>query len=321
VITTPYTFFSTAGSISRCGAKPVFVDIDPQTYNLDSHQIIGKISPRTRAIIPVHLYGQCADMDPLMAIARKHNLVVIEDAAQALGADYASKTSGSKSRRAGSIGDYGCFSFFPSKNLGAFGDGGMVVTTDPGRGEKVRLLRAHGAKPKYYHKLIGGNFRLDALQAAILNVKLRYLDSWTSRRRENAAFYSGALASAGLVKEGLLTLPRAVWEEDGVNRPPSLEGQGQRPEFYGHIYNQYIIKTERRDALQEHLRAKGIGTEIYYPVPLHLQECFGDLGYRPGSFRDSEEAAQKTLALPVYPELSSEQLQYVTDSIQSFYRA
>lgn len=319
VITTPYTFFSTAGSISRCGAQPVFVDIQPHTYNIDPKQIEKKISPKTKAIIPVHLFGQCADMDPILDIAKSHGLVVIEDAAQALGADYLSKSSASGVQRAGSMGNYGCFSFFPSKNLGAFGDGGMVITNDPGRAERVRLLRAHGAKPKYYHKLIGGNFRLDGLQAAILNVKFRYLDSWTTRRQENASFYSAAFQSSGLIGKGLLTLPQAIWEDRALNNKVSSEARNPIDRFHSHIYNQYIIRTPQREDLKRYLRGKEIGTEIYYPVPLHLQECFSSLGHHPGSFPVSEEAAQQSLALPIYPELTTAQQQYVIDSICEFF--
>jgi len=315
VITSPYTFFSTAGSIFRCGAKPVFVDIQPHTYNIDPDQIVEKISPKTKAIIPVHLFGQCADMDPILDIANFHGLVVIEDAAQALGADYISKSSTFKVHRAGSMGNYGCFSFFPSKNLGAFGDGGMVVTNDPDRAEKVRLLRSHGARPKYYHKLVGGNFRLDALQAAILNVKLGYLDSWTARRRENASFYNDAFQSSGLVEKGFISLPQAVWEERYISSANSSDDQNSTHPFHGHIYNQYVIRTAQRGHLQEFLRQNGVGTEVYYPVPLHLQECFKDLGYQPGSFPVSEKAARETLALPVYPELNREQLKYVKELV------
>jgi dTDP-4-amino-4,6-dideoxygalactose transaminase len=320
VITTPYTFFSTVGSISRCGAKPVFVDIQPRTYNIDPDRIVEKISPKTKAIIPVHLFGQCADMDPILEIAKSHGSVVIEDAAQALGADYVSQSSVSKFHRAGSMGDYGCFSFFPSKNLGAFGDGGMVVTNDPERAERVRLLRAHGAKPKYYHKLIGGNFRLDALQAAILNVKWKYLDSWTAKRRENASFYNAAFQKSGLIEQSLLTLPLTIWEERALKNKDSWAVRNSIDHFHSHIYNQYVIRTPQRDDLQKYLGEKGVGTEVYYPVPLHLQECFRNLGYQRGSFPVSEEAAQETLALPIYPELTPEQLEYVTDSICNFFQ-
>ena len=316
VITTPYTFFATAGAISRAGAIPVFVDIQPDTYNIDPSLIEDKISSKTRAIIPVHLYGQCADMDSILQIARKNALVVIEDAAQAIGAECAFETSSSSTvRRAGSIGDYGCFSFFPSKNLAAFGDGGMVVTNDPDRAETLRILRAHGSKPKYYHKVIGGNFRLDALQAAVLSVKLRHLDEWTATRQQNASWYDDALQEAGLIDKGLLTLPKAVWKERLTESKHSETSEIDNLGQHYHIYHQYVIKTPKRDELKSFLTSKGIGTAIYYPVPLHLQQCFANLVYQAGSFMVSEEAAKKTLALPIYPELTSEQQNYVVDSI------
>lgn len=284
VITTPYSFFATAGAISRLGAIPVFVDIDPATYNLDVSQVSSKVTPKTRAIIPVHLYGQMADMDPVMQIAAEHDLVVIEDAAQAIGAEY-------KGRRAGSIGHYGCFSFFPSKNLGGAGDGGMIVTNDAQRGEKVRCLRGHGAKPKYYHKLVGGNFRLDALQAAVVSAKLPHLDDWTAARQRNAKKYDQLFSKADLP----VGLPAVV-----ANR---------------HIFNQYVIRVSSRDELQANLKKNGIGTEVYYPVPLHLQECFAYLGYRAGAFPESERAAKQTLALPVHPELTDAQARFVVDCV------
>lgn len=288
VITTPYTFFATAGAIARLGAIPVFVDIDPITYNLDVSQLSSKITARTRAIIPVHLYGQMADMDPLIAIAREHGLIVIEDAAQAIGAEY-------KGRRAGSIGDYGCLSFFPSKNLGAAGDGGMVVTNGLERAEKLKCLRMHGSKPKYHHKIIGGNFRLDTMQAAIVSAKLTYLDQWTAARQRNAARYDRLFSEAGLP----ITLPKIVTDR--------------------HIFNQYVIRSSRRDELQAHLKKHGVATEVYYPVPMHRQECFAYLGYTAGAFPESELAASKTLALPVYPELSEAQAIYVVECIAEFY--
>lgn len=290
VITTPYTFFATAGAIARVGAVPVFVDIDPATYNIDATQIASKITEKTRAIIPVHLYGQMADMDAIMAIANAHALLVIEDAAQAIGAE-------DKGRRAGSIGHYGCFSFFPSKNLGAAGDGGMVVTNDGSRAGNLRVLRNHGADPKYIHKLIGGNFRLDAVQAAVVSVKLPHLDSWTKGRQRNAQRYGERFRAAGMD----LGLPVI-----SASR---------------HIFNQYVIRVRERDRLREFLSGKGIGTEVYYPVPLHLQECFRYLKYAPGDFPHSERAAKETLALPVYPELSGAQASYVVESIAEFYRS
>ena len=291
VITTPYTFFATAGSVARTGAKPVFADICPDTYNIDPALIEKKITPKTRAIIPVHLYGQMADMDAIMSIARKHNLVLIEDAAQAIGAELGG-------RRAGSISEYGCFSFFPSKNLGGAGDGGMVVTNDKDRAERLSILRAHGSKPKYFHRVIGGNFRLDALQAAVVSVKLRHLDSWTAARQANAARYTRMIEAAGLVRQKKLSLPTVV-----ANR---------------HIFNQYVIRTPRRDALIAFLKERQIGCEIYYPVPMHLQECFAYLGHKEGDFPESERAAKETLALPIYPELTEEQASYVVDSIAEF---
>lgn len=288
VITTPYTFFATVGAISRLRATPVFVDIDPATYNLDVSQIAAKITKKTRAIIPVHLFGQMADMAPLMALAEERGLVVIEDAAQAIGAEY-------NGRRAGSIGHYGCLSFFPSKNLGAFGDGGMIVTNDAQRADKLRCLRAHGSKPKYYHKLVGGNFRLDALQAAVVSAKLPHLDAWTSARQRNAGKYNEQFAASGLP----IGLPAVA-----VDR---------------HIFNQYVIRVSERDSLQAFLKQKGAGTEVYYPVPLHLQECFAYLGYSAGAFPESERSARQTLALPVYPELTDSQIRFVVDCICEFF--
>ncbi len=284
VITTPYTFFATAGAIARLGATPVFVDIDPRTYNLDTSVISSKVTSRTRAIIPVHLYGQMADMDPLMRLANEHGLIVIEDAAQALGAEY-------NGRRAGSIGHYGCFSFFPSKNLGGAGDGGMIVTNDADRAEKLRCLRVHGAKPKHYHKIIGGNFRLDAIQAAVVSAKLPHLDNWTSARQRNAKRYDQLFNEVGLQ----IGLPVVV-----TNR---------------HIFNQYVIRVSGRDELQASLKQKGIGSEVYYPVPLHLQECFAYLGYAEGAFSESERAAKETLALPVHPELTEMQARFVVEAV------
>lgn len=294
VITTAYTFFATAGCIARLGARPVFVDIDPVTFNINPGLIAAKISPRTKVIMPVHLFGQMADMDAVMAIAAQHNLVVIEDAAQAIGAEF-------KGRRAGSIGHYGCFSFFPSKNLGCFGDGGLVVTNDAARAEKLAILRNHGSKPKYYHKVVGGNFRLDTLQAAVVTTKLRHLDDWTAGRQANAQRYDRLFAESGLVKKGLVTLPQARTSR--------------------HIFNQYVIRVSRRDELLAYLKAQEVGAEVYYPVPMHLQECFKQLGNRPGDFPISEKAAQETLALPIYSELSDPQASYVVETIRRFYTA
>jgi dTDP-4-amino-4,6-dideoxygalactose transaminase len=314
VITTPYTFFATAGSIARTGAKPVFVDIDPVTYNIDPSLIEAKITSRTRAIIPVHLYGQMADMTSVMRIARRYGLVVIEDAAQAIGAEY-------QGRRAGSIGDYGCFSFFPSKNLGAAGDGGMVVMTDGARAERLAQLRSHGSKPKYFHKLIGGNFRLDALQAAIVLVKLNHLDQWTAARQRNAERYRALFAETGL----RIADTSAYDFHQRTVRHESLGTDSSRdlPELYlpsvtadRHIFNQYVIRTADRDRLKSALENNGISTEIYYPVPMHLQECFAYLGYAEGAFPESESAARETLALPIYPELSPDQARFVVESVR-----
>lgn len=277
VVTTPYTFFATAGTIWRLGAKPVFVDIDPATYNIDPAAIEAAITPRTRAIMPVHLYGQMAEMDQIMEIAIRHKLYVIEDAAQSIGSEY-------KGRRAGSIGHLGCFSFFPSKNLGGFGDSGMVTTNDAALADRIRLLRGHGAYPKYYHQFVGGNFRIDALQAAVLRIKLKHLDSWSEGRQRNAAIYRDLFTRAGLSR---VILP--------------YEAPARR-----HIYNQFIIRVPQRDALMKRLKENNIGTEIYYPVPMHLQECFADLGYARGAMPESEKAADETLALPIFPELDDE---------------
>lgn len=334
VITSPYTFFATAGSIARAGATPVFVDIDPTTYNIDPNQIEDRISPRTRAIIPVHLFGQCADMDSILDIAGRRDLVVIEDAAQALGAEY-------RGRRAGSMGDYGCFSFFPSKNLGAAGDAGMVTTNDPVRAERLRVLRAHGSQPKYHHKLIGGNFRLDALQAAVVLAKLPHLDAWTAARQRNAQRYAELFRAAGLLEAASVSSNSRIGGEHraaagnegptGSKSSPTVskhrrtceDGIVQLPReapHCRHIYNQFVIRVARRDRLQEYLKENGIGTEVYYPVPLHLQECFAYLGYQPGSLPHSEHASRQTLALPIYPELTQDQAEYVTDRIDSFLR-
>lgn len=291
VITTPYTFFATAGAIARVGATPVFVDIKEDTYNIDPALIEAGITKNTKVIIPVHLYGQCADMDTVLDIARRHSLVVIEDAAQAIGAEY-------KNRRAGAIGDFGCFSFFPSKNLGAFGDGGIVTTRSKEYYERLTTLRVHGSNPKYYHKIIGGNFRLDALQAAIVSVKLNHLDAWTAQRQANAQHYRELFSEQDL--DRIIRLPQEVESR--------------------HIYNQFVVLVpDKRDELKAYLADSGIATEIYYPVPMHLQECFRSLGYDKGDFPVSEDAARRTLALPIYPELSNEQQAYVVEKIKAFY--
>jgi dTDP-4-amino-4,6-dideoxygalactose transaminase len=298
VITTTYTFFATAGAIARVGARPIFVDIDPDTYNISPDGIeraitamTGTEQERLKGIIPVHLYGQCADMDPILKLAIKYNLVVIEDAAQAIGAEY-------RGKRAGSMGDFGCFSFFPSKNLGAFGDGGMVTTNSDEFFNKLRILRAHGSHPKYYHKIIGGNFRLEAFQAAVVSIKLKHLDQWTNARQENANKYRTLFQ--GTIFDEVIKLP--VEKEDR------------------HIYNQFVISVkEKRDDLRRFLADAGIGTEVYYPVPMNLQECFSDLNYQKGDFPVAEHAALHTLALPVYPELSDDQKAYVVKKIKAFY--
>ncbi|HUV50677.1 MAG TPA: DegT/DnrJ/EryC1/StrS family aminotransferase [Anaerolineae bacterium] len=297
VITTPYTFFATAGAIARTGAIPVFVDINQDTYNISPECIdraMADMSEEERAgvkaIIPVHLYGQCADMQRILNIARKYNLIVIEDAAQAIGAEH-------NGMRAGAMGDFGCFSFFPSKNLGAFGDGGIVTTSSEALYDKLRILRVHGGSPKYYHKMIGGNFRLDALQAAIVSLKLSHLDSWTSARQENARRYRELFADANI--------------GDMVSLPVEKENR--------HIYNQFVISIkEKRDELRLFLNDAKIGTEIYYPVPLHLQECFSYLNYKKGDFPVAEYAATHTLAIPIYPELSDDQQGYVAEKIKEF---
>jgi dTDP-4-amino-4,6-dideoxygalactose transaminase len=302
VITTPYTFFATAGAVARLGARPIFVDIDPLTYNIDPTRIEAAITERTRAIMPVHLYGQMADMDPIMEIAGRRNLFVIEDAAQAIGSEY-------KGRRAGSVGHMGCFSFFPSKNLGGAGDGGMVTTNDAQLAARLRMLRNHGYSPKYYNKVVGGNFRLDAIQAAVLRVKLNYLDQWTAARQRNAATYRGLFAEAGLSVEPQ-TGTGNLWPENSRGVILPVESSDVR-----HIYNQFVIRSNRRDHLISRLKERGIGTEIYYPVPMHLQECFADLGHGQGEFPESEAAARETLALPIYPELTPEMLASVVAAI------
>jgi dTDP-4-amino-4,6-dideoxygalactose transaminase len=287
VITSPYSFFASAGEIARLGARPVFADIDRKTFNIDPAGIEARITRRTRAIIPVHLFGQMADMPAIMEIARRRQLYVIEDAAQTIGAEL-------HGQRAGSIGHAGCFSFYPSKNLAAFGDAGMVTTHDASLADRMRMLRVHGSRDKYRHELIGGNFRLDALQAAVLRVKLKYLDAWTEQRRQNAAVYKESLRTAGSV---------ALPDESRDSR---------------HIYNQFVIRTACRNDLMTKLREQGIACEVYYPTPLHLQPCFKDLGNNAGDFPISEQASKETLALPIYPELSREMLQYVADTVADF---
>jgi len=309
VVTSPFTFFATAGTIARLGARPVFCDIDPVSFNLSPAAVqdfidrqcvvrAGQLINRStggsvKALMPVHLYGQSADMDPLMAIAKPHRLRVIEDAAQAIGTEYKHGV------RVGSIGDIGCFSFFPSKNLGAFGDAGLCTTNDAELAESMRVLRVHGGKPKYFHLVIGGNFRIDELQAAVLRVKLKYLDGWTQGRQRNAAVYDAAFADRQFADK--LATPRA-------------------PADGRHIFNQYIVRVQNRDALKDFLAKRGIGTEIYYPVPLHLQKCFAYLNHRAGDFPEAERAAAESLALPIYPELEPAQLEHVIAAIREFYR-
>jgi dTDP-4-amino-4,6-dideoxygalactose transaminase len=299
VITSPFTFFATAGVIHRLNARPVFVDIDPLSFNIDPGKIEAAITPRTKAILPVHLFGQMADMDPIMEISRRRHIPVIEDGAQSIGAEY-------KGRRCGSIGDMGCFSFFPSKNLGAFGDAGMVLTNDPALYDRLKLLRVHGAPSTYFHKYVGGNFRLDALQAAILNVKLKYLDGWSDGRKQNAAFYDQAFAAAGLTARGVLQTPPAVYRKGG--------------DRHDHIYNQYTLRAGDRDKLAAHLKALSVGCAVYYPVPLHLQECFAPLGCPAGTFPAAEKAAAEVISLPVYPELTEEMKAFVASSVAGFYK-
>lgn len=306
VITSVYSFFSTAGVIARLGAVPVFIDIDPLSYNIDAKKLRDWIKKnkdkikKVKAIIPVHLYGQCADMGPILGISKTYHIPVIEDAAQAIGAEY---KLGNKMFKAGGMGKVGCLSFFPSKNLGAMGDGGMVVTNDEELADKLRVLRIHGARPKYFHSLIGGNFRLDPIQAAILLVKLPYLERWHKERRKNAERYEILFKNTKLLERQLIKLPKVVYK--GLKN--------------GHIFNQYIIRAKRRDELREFLKERGIGTAIYYPLPFHLQPCFRYLGYKRGGFPEAERAAEETLALPIYPELTEEMQVYIVEKIEEFY--
>lgn len=293
VLTVPFTFFATAGAIDSLGAKPVFVDIDSATFNMDMNRVEDalKANPRVRAVIPVHLFGACADMDALEALTRSRGIPIIEDAAQSIGAEY-------KHRRAGSIGDIGCFSFYPTKNLGGYGDGGILTANDESIADRLKALRVHGRTGKYVHRWVGINSRLDALQAAVLRVKLRHLDSWSARRQENAALYRRLLSQAGVP----------------VASPQPAVYQTR------HIYNQFVVRCEKRDGLQSYLQQRGIGSEIYYPLSLHQQECFSGLGYRAGDFSVSEKAVSEVLALPVNPEVSTEDIEYVCENIRSYYR-
>lgn len=294
VITSSSTFFATAGAIARVGATPVFVDVDPLTYNIDPRKIEEKITLKTRAIIPVHLFGQCAEMEPILAIAKKHNLCVIEDACQAIGAKY-------RGRRAGSMGQYGCFSFFPSKNLGAFGDGGMVLTQDEKRYGCLKRLREHGADTEYQHEEVGGNFRLDTIQAAVVAVKLKYIESWNQKRRENAARYTALFTETQLAQQGCVV--------------PPLDKEK------GHVFHHYVIRAKDRDDLAAHLKKNGVACGVYYPIPLHLQKCFAYLNYHRGDLPESEKVSLETLSIPVYPELSEIEQQSIVEVVRSFYKA
>jgi len=308
VIVPTYSFFATAGVVARLNAVPVFVDIDPITFNINPADLKRKITSKTKVIIPVHLFGQSAEMEEILEIARDINLKIIEDAAQAIGTQY------KNGKFVGTIGDAGCFSFFPSKNLGGFGDGGIIVTNDEEYYHKMKIMRVHGMEPKYYHKYIGGNFRLDTLQAAVLRVKLPYLDSWSEKRRQNAALYTKLFIESKLSEgEGKISfdeknkvlLPKAVYKNSGVKNY--------------HIYNQFVIRIQRRNELMNYLKSKEIGCEIYYPVPFHRQECFNYLEYNDNDFPVANSAAETSLALPIYPELSSEQIQYVVETIRNFF--
>jgi dTDP-4-amino-4,6-dideoxygalactose transaminase len=292
VITVPFTFFATAGAISRLGATPVFIDIRPETFNMDPELIERALTPRTKAIIPVHLFGQCADMEEIARIAKRRGVGVIEDACQAIGA-------ARNQARAGVLGDLACFSFFPSKNLGGFGDGGMVTTNNKDLAGAIAMLRVHGSRVRYMHEAVGINSRLDALQAAVLLVKLKYLDQWGEGRRRNASRYGELFADAKLLDH--VTLPVVEQEND-------------------HVFNQYTIRIQRRDQLRAYLKDKGVGTEVYYPLPMHLQNCYRDLGYQKGAFPVSEQAAAEVLSLPIYAELQEDQLAYVVRCIAEFYR-
>lgn len=307
VIVPDYSFFATAGVVARLNAVPVFADVDPVTFNINTDDFKKKITAKTKAVVPVHLYGQSCEMDSIVQIASDNNIKIIEDAAQAIGVQY------KDGKFVGTIGDIGCFSFFPSKNLGCFGDGGLVTTNNKDLADKLKMLRVHGGEKKYYHKMVGGNFRLDALQAAVISVKLPYLDSWSEARRKNASLYTKYFIEAGLSEEegkiefddkNKILLPKAVYKSSGVKNY--------------HIYNQYIIRVRQRDKLKEYLTKNNIGNEIYYPVPFHQQECFSYLNYSDGDFPVSENLSKTTLALPVYPELSEEQIKYVVEKIDEF---
>ncbi|MGL1932464.1 MAG: DegT/DnrJ/EryC1/StrS family aminotransferase [Desulfotalea sp.] len=313
VLTTPYSFFATMGVILRVGAIPVFADIDPVSYNIDPEkmaEVLAADTERTiKAIMPVHLYGQCADMKAIMALAEKYDLPVIEDAAQAIGAEYPWDTDGiKKNMRAGSMGNCGCFSFFPSKNLGGIGDAGMVVSKDDDLAYKMGLMRNHGMEPKYYHPEVGGNFRIDPIQATALRVKLPYLESWHKGRRSNAMAYETMFGKTSLLDSGKVQLPVRIYEDDSFEQNANY-----------HIYNQFILRVENRDELRDFLLREGVGCEVYYPVPMHKQECLGDLRHEL-SFPEAEKASSETIAIPIFAELTIEQLQYVVDKIEEFYK-
>ncbi len=309
VIVPTFSFFATAGVVSRLYARPVFVDIDPKTWNIDPEGVAAAITERTKAIVPVHLFGQSADMDALMAVAAGRDIPVIEDAAQAIGTQY------HDGRRVGGIGFAGCFSFFPSKNLGGFGDGGLLTTNDSDYYQRVRIMRMHGEKTRYHHMVVGGNFRLDALQAAVLAVKLPHLPSWSAARRKNAELYNQLFIEAGLSTG---TGVQDYRNGDRVLTPAAVHGDSGHADH--HIFNQYVIRSKQRDDLKSWLESKGVGTAVYYPIPFHQQECFSDLGYSIGDFPNAERAANEVLALPIYPELANEQIEYVVQSIADFFQ-
>ena len=310
VVTTPFTFFATAGAIARVGAQPVFCDIEPESFSLDPDKLASLLQEsagqrnhsRIKAVLPVHLYGQTCDMDPIMEASRSRGLSVIEDACQSVGSEYPSRSG---VRKSGTIGDLGTLSFFPSKNLGGFGDGGMVLINRSELGSRIRGLRNHGESTRYFYEEVGGNFRLDALQAAVLRVKLKHLNEWQKGRRERADYYQSLFSEAGLIDDGFIRIPKEIYRDSGIK------------EY--HTYHQYVIRAFNRDKLQKHLTENGIGTSIYYPRPLHLQKCFAYLGYSKGDFPQSEKAAREVLALPVFPELQDGQQQYIVDKIREFY--
>ncbi len=310
VVTTPFTFFATGGAIARLGAKPVFCDIEPNTFNIDTHKLAEllelelekKGNSQIKGIIPVHLYGQCVDMKPIQSLAKKYELFVLEDAAQAVGSEY---LMDSEVKRACTLGDLGILSFYPAKNLGACGDAGMVLTNNQDLVDRMRILRVHGSSNKYMYDILGGNFRMDAIQATVLRIKLKHLDSWIVGRQQKAATYDELFRKAGLVEKSLIQTPEAVYRDSGLK--------------YFHTYHQYVIRVESRDDLQLYMREKGVPSAIFYPMPLHLQKCFSYLGYKEGDFPESEKAASEVLALPIYPELSEKNQEFVVSTIEGFY--